>query len=104
MQTSAKPVGLPAVAPAKGSFERPRILAADDQQHVLEALELLLRPQGYEVETPRSPALGRGALATRSYDGLLTALNYPRDTTAGKEGLDLLSEIVALDNTTPVIV
>src|SRR6266700_7095046 len=104
MQTSIKTGGLSAVAPAKDRHERPRILAADDQQHVLEALELLLRPQGYDVETARSPALVRDALATGSYDALLIDLNYTRDTTSGREGLDLLSEIVALDSTVPVIV
>src|ERR1700722_977538 len=104
MQTPSKPVEISQVAPAKGSYDRPRILAADDQQHVLEALELLLRPQGYEVETARSPALVRDALATGSYDALLIDLNYTRDTTSGQEGLDLLSEIVGLDNTIPVIV
>jgi DNA-binding NtrC family response regulator len=104
MQTSTKPGALSAVTPAKDRRERPRILAADDQQHVLEALELLLRPQGYEVETARSVALVRSALATGSYDALLIDLNYTRDTTSGKEGLDLLSEIVGLDSTAPVIV
>src|ERR1700683_1904650 len=109
MQTSAKPGEFSAVSPAaanreKPSFERPRILAADDQQHVLEALELLLRPQGYEVETARSPALVRDALATGVYDALLIDLNYTRDTTSGQEGLDLLSQIVSLDATVPVIV
>lgn len=89
---------------AKRTNDRPRILAADDQQHVLEAIELLLRPQGYEVETARSPNLVREALATGFYDALLIDLNYTRDTTSGREGLDLLSEIVALDSTTPVIV
>ena len=86
------------------SKHRPRILAADDQQHVLEAIEMLLRPQGYEVETAQSPALVRKSLATGSYDALLIDLNYTRDTTSGREGLDLLSEVVALDNTTPAIV
>ncbi|PYX47224.1 MAG: sigma-54-dependent Fis family transcriptional regulator [Acidobacteria bacterium] len=104
MQTSTKAGGLSAIIPAKEKHERPRILAADDQQHVLEALELLLRPQGYEVETARSVALVRSALATGSYDALLVDLNYTRDTTSGREGLDLLSEIVALDSTVPVIV
>jgi len=56
------------------------------------------------VETARSPALVREALATGSYDSVLIDLNYTRDTTSGREGLDLLSEIVALDSTTPVIV
>src|SRR5229473_1393104 len=104
MQPFAKSEEIPTVVALRSSKDRPRILAADDQQHVLEALELLLRPQGYEVETARSPALVRDALATGSYDALLIDLNYTRDTTSGQEGLDLLSEIVALDNTIPVIV
>jgi DNA-binding NtrC family response regulator len=104
MPTSTKHAAPAAGSPAKDSLARPRVLAADDQQHVLEALELLLRPQGYEVETAKSPALVREALASGSYDALLIDLNYTRDTTSGQEGLDLLSEIVGLDNTTPVIV
>jgi len=81
-----------------------RVLAADDQEHILEALEFLLRPQGYKVDKVRSPALVREALASNSYDAVLIDLNYTRDTTSGKEGLDLLSQIVALDSTVPVIV
>jgi len=104
MPTFVKPGGRSATTPATDRNNRPRILAADDQQHVLEALELLLRPQGYEVETARSPALVREALASESYDALLIDLNYTRDTTSGQEGLDLLSEIVGLDNSIPVIV
>src|SRR6267143_3203222 len=104
MQPFAKSEEIPTATALKSSKDRPRILAADDQQHVLEAIELLLRPQGYEVETARSPALVREALATGSYDSVLIDLNYTRDTTSGREGLDLLSEIVALDSVTPVIV
>lgn len=81
-----------------------RVLAADDQEHILEALEFLLRPQGYKVDKVRSPALVREALASSSYDAVLIDLNYTRDTTSGQEGLDLLSQIVALDATVPVIV
>jgi len=82
----------------------PRVLAADDQEHILEALELLLRPQGYKMDKVRSPALVREALASNSYDAVLIDLNYTRDTTSGQEGLDLLSQIVSLDATIPVIV
>src|SRR5580698_3461021 len=103
MPTSTKPGDLHA-ASTGGSNARPRVLAADDQQHVLEALELLLRSQGYEIETAKSPALVREAMATGSYDAVLIDLNYTRDTTSGREGLDLLSEIVSLDGSTPVIV
>src|SRR5260370_13422150 len=82
----------------------PRILAADDQQHILQAIELLLKPQGYTVDAVRSPDLARDALAGASYDAVLIDLNYARDTTSSQEGLDLLSEMVALDRTMPVIV
>jgi DNA-binding NtrC family response regulator len=81
-----------------------RILAADDQEHILDALEFLLRPQGYRVDKARSPVLVREALKSTSYDAILIDLNYTRDTTSGQEGLDLLSEIVAVDATVPVIV
>jgi DNA-binding NtrC family response regulator len=83
---------------------RPRILAADDQQHILEAIELLLKPQGYEIDVARSPELVREALSSSSYDAVLIDLNYTRDTTSGREGLGLLSDIVAIDNTLPVVV
>src|SRR6202140_162749 len=81
-----------------------RVLAADDQEHILEAIELLLRPHGYKVDKVRSPVLVREALASSSYDAVLIDLNYTRDTTSGQEGLDLLSQIVSLDSTVPVIV
>src|ERR1700693_376143 len=89
---------------AKGPAKLPRILAADDQQHILEAIELLLKPQGYEVAVVRSPELAREALASCSYDAVLIDLNYTRDTTSGQEGLGLLSDIVAMDSSIPVIV
>jgi len=109
MPTSAKPHALrslePSGVPSHPHENRaPRILAADDQPHILEALQLLLHPQGYRVESVTSPAEVRQALATDSYDALLIDLNYTRDTTSGREGLDLLSEIVALDANLPVIV
>ena len=89
---------------AQSASKAPRILAADDQQHILEAIELLLKPQGYKVDVVRSPELARDALASSSYDAVLIDLNYTRDTTSGQEGLGLLSEIVAMDSTLPVIV
>src|SRR5438094_5383070 len=104
MPTSTKPreVGIPAVLTKAGSA--PRILAADDQQHILEAIELLLKPQGYKVDVVRSPELARDALLSKQYDAVLIDLNYIRDTTSGREGLDLLSGIVIQDSTLPVIV
>ena len=104
MPTTAKPRETGVPTSAAKSAHAPRMLAADDQQHILDAIELLLKPQGYAVETARSPVLVREELATNSYDAVLIDLNYTRDTTSGREGLDLLSEIVALDSNLPVIV
>jgi DNA-binding NtrC family response regulator len=105
MPTSAKPHDLRTLAPADPGHNRaPHLLAADDQPHILEALQLLLQPEGYRVESVKSPAEVREALAANSYDAVLIDLNYARDTTSGQEGLDLLSEIVALDSNLPVIV
>src|SRR5215831_6395398 len=105
MPTSAKPQEFPPMAASDPRESRaPHILAADDQQHILEALELLLHPHGYRVDSVKSPAQVRDALAADFYDAALIDLNYTRDTTSGQEGLDLLSEIVSADSNLPIIV
>ncbi|WP_158790711.1 sigma-54 dependent transcriptional regulator [Granulicella sp. L60] len=81
-----------------------RLLVADDQPHILEALHLLLKPEGYELEMVRSPALVLEALARNSFDGVLVDLNYTRDTTSGQEGLDLVSRMKEIDAQLPVVV
>ena len=81
-----------------------RILVADDQPHILEAVELLLAPQGIQVDCVRSPRLLLEALGQCDYDVLLIDLNYTRDTTSGQEGLDLLARIQEFDSRLPVIV
>jgi sigma-B regulation protein RsbU (phosphoserine phosphatase) len=81
-----------------------RILIADDEPDVVEALRLLLKGEGYEAEGVSSPAAALQAVATQDFDLLLMDLNYTRDTTSGLEGLDLLSRIKASDSILPVIV
>ncbi len=81
-----------------------RVLVADDQPHILEAVELLIEPQGMQVECVRSPQLVLEALGQSEYDVLLIDLNYTRDTTSGQEGLDLLAHIQEIDARLPVIV
>ena len=81
-----------------------RLLIADDQPHILETLEILLAPEGYALETARTPAAVLAALDTAAFDGLLIDLNYTRDTTSGREGLDLLTAIRARDAYVPVVV
>ena len=82
----------------------PRILVADDQPDILEALRLLLKGEGYAIETAASPAAVMAALEAREFAAALIDLNYARDTTSGQEGLDLLHRIKAHDPSLPVIV
>ncbi len=81
-----------------------RVLVADDQKDVLEALRLLLKGEGLESETASSPAGALAALERRDFDAVLIDLNYARDTTSGAEGLDLLARIRDLDPHLPVLV
>jgi DNA-binding NtrC family response regulator len=81
-----------------------RILIADDQPDVLEALRLLLKREGFKIESVESPQQALQAIENRDYDAAIIDLNYTRDTTSGQEGLELLAKIQALDPMLPVIV
>ncbi len=82
----------------------PGILIADDQPDVLDALRLLLKGEGYRIESASSPAKVLEVLREQDFDVLLMDLNYARDTTSGQEGLDLLREVQALDARLPIVV
>ena len=82
----------------------PRVLIADDQVDILEALRLLLKGEGYQAELATSPGAVITALETKEYDLLVMDLNYTRDTTSGQEGLDLLTRIQTIDSTLPIVV
>ena len=81
-----------------------RVLIADDQQHILFALQMLLSGSGFSTETVTHPARLLDALEAESFDAVLMDLNYTRDTVGGAEGLDLVSKIRALDSSLPVVV
>jgi DNA-binding NtrC family response regulator len=81
-----------------------RILVADDQPDVLEALRLLLKGEGFETQSATSPAAVLHAVEKGDFDLVLMDLNYTRDTTSGREGLGLLSELRQMDGTLPVVV
>ena len=90
--------------PAEVRTMQSRILIADDQPDVLKALCLLLKGHGYTTETVTSPADLLDALGHAEFDLLLMDLNYARDTTSGREGLDLLAHLKALDGIPPIVV
>ncbi|MDZ7640054.1 MAG: sigma-54 dependent transcriptional regulator [Bryobacterales bacterium] len=82
----------------------PKVLIADDQQDVLEALRFLLKVEGFQIEAVTSPRAVIQNLEKNDYDAVLLDLNYTRDTTSGQEGLDLLERLRQMDSTLPVIV
>ena len=82
----------------------PRVLVADDQADVREALRLLLKGEGFHVEEAASPSQVVAALENRDFDVALIDLNYARDTTSGQEGLELITRLQAMDSFLPVVV
>ncbi|MBD0321545.1 MAG: sigma-54-dependent Fis family transcriptional regulator [Gemmatimonadetes bacterium] len=82
----------------------PRILIADDQPDIIQALRLLLKGAGYGIETATSPASALAAAREKELDVVLMDLNYARDTTSGREGLDLIPQIRAADPSLPIVV
>src|SRR5205823_13314918 len=81
-----------------------RVLLAEDQAYIRDALRLLLKREGYETQGVASPAEALRAIESREFDAVLMDLNYARDTTSGQEGLDLLPRIQMMDSTLPIIV
>jgi DNA-binding NtrC family response regulator len=90
--------------PTRVESALPRVLIADDQPDVLEALRLLLKGEGYRIESAGSPAAILEAIDGDEFDAVLMDLNYARDTTSGQEGLDLISQLRAHDSTLPIVV
>jgi DNA-binding NtrC family response regulator len=81
-----------------------RILIADDQADVREALRLLLKGEGYTTETVSNPAAALEAVQSNEFDIMLMDLNYQRDTTSGQEGMELLARVQSADGKLPVVV
>lgn len=82
----------------------PRILIADDQCDLLDALRLLLKGEGITMDAVTSPDAVVDAVANGTYDLLLMDLNYTGDTTSGREGIDLLARVQQHDRLLPVVV
>ena len=83
---------------------RPRVLIAEDQPDVIEAIRMVLKQEGYDTTSASSPNAVMEALALDKFDLLLMDLNYTRDTTSGTEGLDLLAQVQGAEPRLPVIV
>lgn len=91
----------PCTARAPGSG---RVLIADDQPHILDALQILLGGHGFSIESAAHPAYVLQALESGQFDVVLMDLNYTRDGIAGADGLELVSRIRSMDSVLPVVV
>jgi sigma-B regulation protein RsbU (phosphoserine phosphatase) len=80
-----------------------RTLIADDQPDVLEALSLLLKSEGFQTDVADSPSHVLDSLSTKKFDLVLIDLNYTRDTTSGREGIELLQRIRSIDENLPIV-
>src|SRR3954454_11877588 len=80
-----------------------RMLIADDQRDVLEALRILLKGEGYQTESATSIAGIFNALQKKDFALLMMDLNYTRDTTSGQEGLEVIPKIQEIDSTLPIV-
>jgi DNA-binding NtrC family response regulator len=90
--------------PTSATTPAAHVLVADDQPHVREALRLLLKGEGYDIQTAASPGGVLSAVQAADFDAVLLDLNYARDTTTGREGLELVTQLQALDATLPTVV
>ena len=86
------------------TVETSRILVADDQPDLVDALRLLLKPEGIAVDAVHSPDAALAAVRSNPFDLVLMDLNYTGDTTSGREGIDLLEHLQAVDASLPVVV
>jgi len=96
-------VAMPETHPVTTS-ETGRVLIADDQKHILDALQMLLSSCGFSTEAVTHPARVLRAVESRQFDAVLMDLNYTRDIIAGGEGLELVSQIRSMDRLLPVVV
>jgi DNA-binding NtrC family response regulator len=86
------------------SASNTRIIVADDQPAVCEAIRLLLKNEGYQVALVNSPVRLLEAIQKEDFALAMIDLNYARDTTSGREGLDLLTQLRTIENVPPVVV
>jgi len=100
--TCARATGLAITRPMSSSPAR--ILVADDQKDVQEALRLLFKGEGFRTDTCSSPKEVLDRLRQSEFDVLLMDLNYARDTTSGREGIELLRQVRSADDALPIVV
>jgi len=81
-----------------------RILVADDNKDVLQAIRLALKAEGYQADTVTSPGDALKRIQQNEYATAIIDLNYHLDTTSGQEGIQLLQDIREREPDLPIVV
>lgn len=81
-----------------------KILIADDDQDVLAALRLVFKAEHCEIVGCNSPDKALSSAKSHEFDLALIDLNYSEDTTSGREGLRLLTQLSGINPDLPVVV
>jgi DNA-binding NtrC family response regulator len=76
----------------------PRILIIDDERSILDTVQILLRGEGFEVESSYNPREALERLPELVPDVVLTDIRMP-----GMNGLEVLAAVREFDGETPVI-
>jgi len=74
-----------------------KILVVDDNEDILFALKLLLKPHIELIQTTSNPSDIPVLLAKESYDVILLDMNFTKDAISGQEGYSWLEKILSLD-------
>jgi two-component system, NtrC family, response regulator HydG len=80
-----------------------KILAVDDDQDVLVAVKMLLRPEVKEIVTEKNPEKILSLLAQTQFDVVLLDMNYKSSLNTGNEGIFWLRKIREINKNVAVI-
>lgn len=81
----------------------PKVLIIDDNEDILFAAKLLLKPYAGTIHTEQSPKSIPNILANETYDVIFLDMNFTLDMTSGQEGFYWLKEILKIDPSAVVI-
>ena len=74
-----------------------KVLVVDDNEDILLAVKLLLKPYASVILTENNPNKIYSILQDQTFDVIFLDMNYSKDTTSGHEGFFWLKEIMKLD-------
>lgn len=80
-----------------------KILAIDDNEDILFAIKLLLKPHVEIIDTLNNPQNIPDYVRTGNYDVILLDMNFTKDAISGQEGFDWLAKILEIDPSAVVV-